>query len=59
MLYVNFERDGSVVVYDAMGKMVMINEIDPATKSIPLNLISGIYIVTSKNQNIYSKIVVK
>ncbi len=59
MLYVNFEGNESVVIYDAMGKMVMIKEIDLATKSIPLNLISGVYIVTSKNQNIYSKIVVK
>ena len=59
ILYVDFAGDGDIVIYDAMGKMVMRKKVDSATKSIPLNLTSGIYIVTSKSQNIHSKIVVK
>ncbi|MBQ5926207.1 MAG: T9SS type A sorting domain-containing protein, partial [Paludibacteraceae bacterium] len=55
----DFAGDGDIVIYDAMGKMVMRKKVDSATKSIPLNLTSGIYIVTSKSQNIHSKIVVK
>ena len=58
-LYIDFDGDESLAIYDAMGKRVMVKEIDSATKSIPLNLKQGIYIVTNKNQNIYSKIVVK
>ena len=58
-LYIDFDGDESLAIYDAMGKRVMVKEIDSATKSIPLNLKLGIYIVTNKNQNIYSKIVVK
>ena len=37
----------------------VLEDVDITTKSIPLNLTSGIYIVTTKNQNIYSKIVIK
>ena len=53
-LYIDFDGDESLAIYDAMGKRVMVKEIDSATKSIPLNLKQGIYIVTNKNQNIYS-----
>ena len=59
MLYIDFEGDVNVVIYNTMGKIVMTPNIDSSTKSIPLNLTSGIYIVTNKNQNIYSKIVIK
>ena len=59
ILYVDFAGVGVIVIYDAMGKMVMRKKVDSPTKSIPLNLTSGIYIVTSKSQNIHSKIVVK
>ena len=59
MLYVDFEGDERIDIYDAMGKRVMAKNVDSTTKSIPLNLTSGIYVVTTKNQNIYSKIVVK
>ena len=59
MLYIDFEGDVNVVIYNTMGKIVMSPNIDSSTKSIPLNLTSGIYIVTNKNKNIYSKIVIK
>ena len=58
-LNVNFEGDEIITIYDTMGKVVMATTINADTKSISLNLNAGIYIVTNKNQNIYSKFVVK
>ncbi len=58
-LNVNFEGDEKITIYDTMGKVVMSTTINADTKSISLNLNAGIYIVTNKNQNIYSKFVVK
>ena len=58
-LNVNFECDEIITIYDTMGKVVMSTTINADTKSISLNLNAGIYIVTNKNQNIYSKFVVK
>ena len=58
-LYFDIENTETITIYDAMGKIVMTQKIDSTTKSIPINLTSGIYIVTNKNQNIYSKIVIK
>ena len=58
-LHLNIETAETITIYDAMGKMVMTREINSTTKSIPINLTPGIYIVTNKNQNIYSKIVIK
>ena len=58
-LNVNFEGDEIITIYDTMGKVVMSTAINADTKSISLNLDAGIYIVTNKNQNIYSKFVVK
>ena len=55
----DIENLTAITIYDAMGKMVMTREINSTTKSIPINLTPGIYIVTNKNQNIYSKIVIK
>ena len=58
-LNVNFEGDEIITIYDTMGKVVMATTINADTKSLSLNLNAGIYIVTNKNQNIYSKFVVK
>lgn len=58
-LYFDIENTETITIYDAMGKIVMTQKVDSTTKSIPINLTPGIYIVTNKNQNIYSKIVIK
>ena len=58
-LNVNFEGDEIITIYDTMGKVVIATTINADTKSISLSLNAGIYIVTNKNQNIYSKFVVK
>ena len=58
-LHLDIKTAETITIYDAMGKIVMTQKVDSTTKSIPLNLTTGIYIVTNKNQNIYSKIVIK
>ena len=59
VLFVDIENAETLMVYDAMGKIVMTKEINSTTKRIPANLNTGIYIITTKDQNVYSKIVVK
>ena len=59
VLFVDIENAETLMVYDAMGKIVMTKEINSTTKSIPINLNTGIYIITTNNQNIYSKIFIK
>ena len=56
---IDIENAETLMVYDAMGKIVMTKEINSTTKSIPINLNTGIYIITTNNQNIYSKIFIK
>lgn len=58
-LYVDVENAEMIMVYDAVGKNIMTKEVDLETKSISLNLNSGIYIVMTKSGNRYAKIVVK
>ena len=58
-LYVDIENAEMIMVYDAVGKNIITKEVDLETKSISLNLNSGIYIVMTKNGNRYAKIVVK
>ena len=58
-LYVDIENVEMIMVYDAVGKNIITKEVDLETKSISLNLNSGIYIVMTKNGNRYAKIVVK
>ena len=58
-LYVDVENAEMIMVYDAVGKNIITKEVDLETKSISLNLNSGIYIVMTKNGNRYAKIVVK
>ena len=58
-LYVDIENAEMIMVYDAVGKNIMTKEVDLETKSISLNLNSGIYIVMTKSGNRYAKIVVK
>lgn len=59
MLYVDFEGDESIDVYNTMGKRVMRKKVEGGCKSIRCNLNAGIYIVTAKNSNTHTKIVVK
>lgn len=58
-LYVDVENAEMIMVYDAVGKNIITKEVNLETKSISLNLNSGIYIVMTKNGNRYAKIVVK
>ncbi|MBR6519668.1 MAG: T9SS type A sorting domain-containing protein, partial [Paludibacteraceae bacterium] len=58
-LYVDIDNAEMIMVYDAVGKNIITKEVDLETKSISLNLNSGIYIVMTKNGNRYAKIVVK
>ena len=59
MLYIDSEEDESIVIYDAMGKRIMKKKVEGGCKSISCNLNAGIYIVTAKNSNTHTKIVVK
>ena len=58
-LRVDFERDEKIEIYNAMGKRVMRKKINEGCKSINCNLNAGVYIVTVKNSNTHTKIVVK
>ena len=58
-LRVDFERDEKIEIYNAMGKRVMRKKVEVGCKSISCNLNAGIYIVTAKNSNTHTKIVVK
>lgn len=58
-LHVDFERDEKIEVYNTMGKRVMRKKINEGCKSINCNLDAGVYIVTAKNSNTHTKIVVK
>ena len=56
-LHVNFETDETIKIYDNMGKIIMTKNINSNTKSIPLNLNSGVYIITTQNSQ--TKIIIK
>lgn len=58
-LHVDFEEDEKIEIYNTMGKRVMRKRIDENCKSINCNLNAGVYIVTVKNSNTQTKIVVK
>ena len=58
-LHVDFKGDERIDVYNTMGKRVMRKKINENCKSINCNLNAGIYIVTAKNSNTHTKIVVK
>jgi hypothetical protein len=59
ILHVDFEEDEKIEIYNTMGKMVMRKKVEVGCKSISCNLNAGIYIVTAKNSNTHTKIVVK
>ena len=58
-LRVDFEEDEKIEIYNTMGKRVMRKNVEVGCKSISCNLNAGIYIVTAKNSNTHTKIVVK
>ena len=58
-LRVDFEEDEKIEIYNTMGKRVMRKKVEVGCKSISCNLNAGIYIVTAKNSNTLTKIVVK
>ena len=58
-LRVDFEEDEKIEIYNTMGKRVMRKKVEVGCKSISCNLNAGIYIVTAKNSNTHTKIVVK
>ena len=59
ILHVDFEEDEKIEIYNTMGKRVMRKNVEVGCKSISCNLNAGIYIVTAKNSNTHTKIVVK
>ena len=59
ILHVDFEEDEKIEIYNTMGKRVMRKNVEVECKSISCNLNAGIYIVTAKNSNTHTKIVVK
>ena len=58
-LRVDFEKNERIDIYNTMGKRVMRKKVEEGCKSISCNLNAGIYIVTAKNSNTHTKIVVK
>ena len=58
-LRVDFEKDERIDIYNTMGKRVMRKKVEVGCKSISCNLNTGVYIVTAKNSNTHTKIVVK
>ena len=58
----DIENITNIVIYDAMGKMVVNRELTDGVNAISLDLNMGVYIVniaTDSQQSIRSKIVVK
>ena len=58
-LHVDFEEDERIDIYNTAGKRIMKKKVEGGCKSISCNLNAGIYIVTAKNSNTHTKIVVK
>ena len=56
-LNIDFETNETITIYNNIGKTIMRKSVDSNTKSIPLNLIPGIYIVTTQNSQ--TKIIIK